>query len=147
MLFFENQLGVVRACMDLADLWGLPHSRESPPPPTPGCVSTPISDPSVTVTPESSPSVFPLYRAETCMEFLLITTSCKSIDAEFVCYRLQNTIGRRLNDTNNNFSKHAWSKNKNWNNQKLCFIKMLSQFLWIICIDFVKKIKCFSCLK
>ena len=55
--FFENQLGVVRACNDLADLWGLPHSPESPPP-TPGCVSTPTSDPSATVTPESSPSLF-----------------------------------------------------------------------------------------
>ena len=55
--FFENQLGVVRACNDLADLWGLPNSPESPPP-TPGCVSTPTSDPSATVTPESSPSLF-----------------------------------------------------------------------------------------
>ena len=55
--FFENQLGVVRACKDLADLWGLPHSPESPPPP-PGCVSTPTSDPSALVTPGSSPSLF-----------------------------------------------------------------------------------------
>ena len=55
--FFENQLGVVRACNDLADLWGLPHSPESPPP-TPGCVSTPTYDPSATVTPDSSPSLF-----------------------------------------------------------------------------------------
>ena len=58
--FFENQLGVVQACNDLADLWGLSHSPESPPPPpTPGCVSTPTSDPSATVAPESSPSLFP----------------------------------------------------------------------------------------
>ena len=55
--FFENQLGVVRACKDLAELWGLPHSPESPTL-TPGCVSTPTSDPSATVTPESSPSLF-----------------------------------------------------------------------------------------
>ena len=55
--FFEKQLGVVRACNDLADLWGLPHSPESPSP-TPGCVSTPTFDLSATVTPESSPSLF-----------------------------------------------------------------------------------------
>ena len=55
--FFENQLGVVGACNDIVDLWGLPHSPESPPP-TPGCVSTPTSDPSATVTPGSSPSLF-----------------------------------------------------------------------------------------
>ena len=97
--FFENQLGVVRACNDLADLWGLPHSPESPPP-TPGCVSTPTSDPSATVTPESSPSLFSPVTEETCMEFWL-TTNCKSIDAEFVCDRLQNTVW--LDDTNNNF--------------------------------------------
>ena len=55
--FFENQLGVFRAYNDLADLWGLPHSPELPPP-TPGCVSTPTSDSSATVTPERSPSLF-----------------------------------------------------------------------------------------
>ena len=58
----ENKLGVVRAYNYLADLWGLPRSPESPPP-TPGCVSTPTSDPSATVTAESSPSLFsPLQR-------------------------------------------------------------------------------------
>ena len=36
--FFEKQMGVVRTCNDLADLWGLTHSPESPP--TPGCVSS-----------------------------------------------------------------------------------------------------------
>ena len=45
--FFENQLGVVRACNDLTNLWGLSHSPESPPP-KPGCVSTQTSDPSET---------------------------------------------------------------------------------------------------
>ena len=55
--FFENQLRVFRACNDLADIWGLAHSTESPEP-TPGCVSTPTSDLSATVTPESSPSLF-----------------------------------------------------------------------------------------
>ena len=113
--FFENQLGAVRACNDLADLWGLPHSPESPPP-TPGYVSTPTSDPSATVTPESSPSVFPRYRGEPCMEFWL-TTNCKSIDAEFVCDRLQNTVW--LDDTNNNFGdrfKLGCNNNNNNNN-------------------------------
>ena len=59
--FFENQLGVVRACNDLADLGGLIHSSESPPP-TPGCVSTATSGPSATANPGSTPSLFPILQ-------------------------------------------------------------------------------------
>ena len=75
--FFENQLGVVRACNDLADLWGLPYSPESPPPPpTPGCVSTPTSDLSATVTPESSPSLFsPVTEEELAWNFGSLPTA------------------------------------------------------------------------
>ena len=60
---FENQLGVFRACNDLAVLWGLPHSLGSPPR-TSGCVSMPTSDPSAPVTPEISPSLFSPFREE-----------------------------------------------------------------------------------
>ena len=62
--FIVKQLGVVRACNDLADLWGLPHSPLSPPR-TPGCVSTTTSHPSATVTPEISPSLFPQLQRRT----------------------------------------------------------------------------------
>ena len=55
--FFENQLGVVEACDNLADLWGLAQSPELPFQPTPG--ATPVRDPSPTVSPfESSPALF-----------------------------------------------------------------------------------------
>ena len=42
--FFENQLGVVEACDNSADLWGRARSPESPFQPTPG--STRVRDPS-----------------------------------------------------------------------------------------------------
>ena len=55
--FFENQLGVVEACDNLADLWGLARSPESPFEPTP--CATPVRNPSPTVSPfESSASLF-----------------------------------------------------------------------------------------
>ena len=54
--FFENQLGVTQACDDLADLWGLPRSPESPSAPTPAV--TPAIDPSPAVSPATSPSLF-----------------------------------------------------------------------------------------
>ena len=55
--FFENQLGVVEACDNLADLWGLIRSPELPFQPT--SRATPVRDPSPTVSPfESSPSLF-----------------------------------------------------------------------------------------
>ena len=83
--------------------------------------SSPTSDPSATVTPESSPSVFPRYRGGTCMEFRL-TTKCKSIDAEFVCDRLQNTVW--LDDTSNNFGKHAWNNSRKWKQKKRDRLKL-----------------------
>ena len=55
--FFENQLDVVEACDNLADLWGLARSPESSFQPTP--CATPVREPSPTVSPfESSPSLF-----------------------------------------------------------------------------------------
>ena len=50
--FNENQLGVSQACDNLADLWGLPKSPESPTNPSPFC--TPTADPSPTLSPDSS---------------------------------------------------------------------------------------------
>ena len=55
-------------------------------------------------------SVFSRYRGETCMKFRL-TTNSQSIDSEFVCDWLQNTVW--LDDTNNNFGKNAWNKGSN----------------------------------
>ena len=58
-LSFQNQLGVVQACDDLADLWGLHRSPDSTLTPTP--VTTPARAPSPTVSPTStqaSPSLF-----------------------------------------------------------------------------------------
>ena len=57
--FYENQLGVLQACENLADIWGLPKSPESPTNPSPFC--TPTADPSPTLSPDSSeqsPSLF-----------------------------------------------------------------------------------------
>ena len=57
--FYENQLGVLQECDNLADLWGLPNSPESPINPSPFC--TPTADPSPTLSPDStqpSPSLF-----------------------------------------------------------------------------------------
>ena len=57
--FYENQLGVLQECDNLADLWGLPKSPESPINPSPLC--TPTADPSPTLSPDStqpSPSLF-----------------------------------------------------------------------------------------
>ena len=57
--FYENQLGVLQACDNLGDLWGLPKSPESPTNPSPFC--TPTADPSPTLSPDSSeqsPSLF-----------------------------------------------------------------------------------------
>ena len=57
--FYENQLGVLQACDNLADLWGLPKSPESPTNPSPFC--TPTADSSPTLSPDSSeqsPSLF-----------------------------------------------------------------------------------------
>ena len=57
--FYENQLGVLQECDNLADLWGLPKSLESPINPSPIC--TPTADPSPTLRPDStqpSPSLF-----------------------------------------------------------------------------------------
>ena len=54
--FFGNQLGVTQACDDLADLWGLPRSPDSPSGPTPAV--TPAIDPSPAVSPATSPSPF-----------------------------------------------------------------------------------------
>ena len=52
--FFENKLGVVKACDNLAGLWGLALSPESPFQPTP--CSTPVRDHSPTVSSfESTP--------------------------------------------------------------------------------------------
>ena len=58
--FYENQLGVLRECDNLADLWGLPKSPESPI--NPSLLCTPTADPSRTKfskTPENTetPSV------------------------------------------------------------------------------------------
>ena len=57
---FENQLGAYQACDDLANLWGISSSPDSP-----DCESTlssltttPAIDPSPTVTPAPSPSLF-----------------------------------------------------------------------------------------
>ena len=75
--FFENRLGVVWACNDLADLFGLPHSPESPPA-TPGCFSTPTSDPNVTVSVDSrklTVSVFPRYREKLAWNFGSLPTA------------------------------------------------------------------------
>ena len=41
--FYENQLGVLQECDNLADLWGLPKSPESTINPSPFC--TPTADP------------------------------------------------------------------------------------------------------
>ena len=57
--FYENQLGVLRECDNLADLWGLPKSPESPINQSPLC--NPTVDPSPTLSPDStqpSPSLF-----------------------------------------------------------------------------------------
>ena len=57
--FYENQLGVLQECDNLADLWGLPKSPESPMNSSPLC--TPTADPSPTLSPDStqpSPSLF-----------------------------------------------------------------------------------------
>ena len=55
--FYENQLGVLRECDNLADLWGLQKSPESPTNPSPLC--TPTADPIPTLSPESTqPSPF-----------------------------------------------------------------------------------------
>ena len=57
--FYENQIGVLQECDNLADLWGLPKSPESPINPSPFC--TPTADPSPTLSPDStkpSPSLF-----------------------------------------------------------------------------------------
>ena len=57
--FYENQLGVLQECDNLADLWGLSKSPESPINPSPIC--TPTADPSPTFSPDStqpSPSLF-----------------------------------------------------------------------------------------
>ena len=56
----ENQLGVYRACDELADMWGLksaPHSPASKM--TTSEPVTPAVDPSPTGTPTPSPSLFP----------------------------------------------------------------------------------------
>ena len=57
---FENQLGAYQACVDLANLWRISSSPDSP-----DCESTlsslpttPAIDPSPTVTPAPSPSLF-----------------------------------------------------------------------------------------
>ena len=57
--FYENQLGVLQECDNLADLWGLPKSQESPINPSP--LSSPTADPSPKLSPDStqpSPSLF-----------------------------------------------------------------------------------------
>ena len=57
--FYENQLGVLQACDNLADLWGLPKSPESPTNLSQFC--TPTADLSPTLSPDSSeqsPSLF-----------------------------------------------------------------------------------------
>ena len=55
--FYENQLGVLQECDNLADLWGLPKSPESPINPSPLC--TPTADFSPTLSPDSTePSPF-----------------------------------------------------------------------------------------
>ena len=53
----ENQLGVYRACDELADMWGLKSAPDSPTSLTSVPV-TPAVDPSPTVTPTPSPSLF-----------------------------------------------------------------------------------------
>ena len=53
----ENQLGVYRACDELADIWGLKSAPDSPTSLTSVPV-TPAVDPSPTVTPTPSPSLF-----------------------------------------------------------------------------------------
>ena len=53
----ENQLGVYRACDELADMWGLKSAPDSPTSLTSEPV-TPAVDPSPTVTPNPSPSLF-----------------------------------------------------------------------------------------
>ena len=53
----ENQLGVYRACDELADMWGLKSAPDSPASLTSEPV-TPAVDPSPTVTPTPSPSLF-----------------------------------------------------------------------------------------
>ena len=61
--FYENQLGVFQACDNLADLWGLPKSPESPINPSPLC--TPTVDPSPTLSPDGkkpSPSLFSSWK-------------------------------------------------------------------------------------
>ena len=53
----ENQLGVYRACDELADMWGLKSAPDSPT----SLTSVPVKpavDPSPTVTPTPSPSLF-----------------------------------------------------------------------------------------
>ena len=56
---YENQLGVYRACDELADMWGLKSSPDSPVSQTPTSEPvTPAVDPSPTVTPTPSPSLF-----------------------------------------------------------------------------------------
>ena len=55
----ENQLGVYQACDDLADMWGLKSTPESPDSNTPvSAPVTPALDPSPSITPTPSPSLF-----------------------------------------------------------------------------------------
>ena len=57
---FENQLGAYQACDDLGNLWGIKTSPSSPEKETKlsSLPTTPAIDPSPTVTPAPSPSVF-----------------------------------------------------------------------------------------
>ena len=57
---FENQLGVYQACDDLGNLWGIKTSPSSPDSETTlaSLSTTPAVDPSPTVTPAPSPSLF-----------------------------------------------------------------------------------------
>ena len=57
---FENQLGVYQACDDLGNLWGIKTSPSSPDSETTlfSLPTTPAIDPSPTVTPAPSPSLF-----------------------------------------------------------------------------------------
>ena len=57
---FENQLGAYQACDDLGNLWGIKTSPSSPYSETTlaSLPTTPVVDPSSTVTPTPSPSLF-----------------------------------------------------------------------------------------
>ena len=57
---FENQLGAYQACDDLANLWGISSSPDSPHSESTlsSLPTTPAIDPSPTVTPAPSPSLF-----------------------------------------------------------------------------------------